>query len=166
MHRSLPQPDPRRQKQVWSLGSGYPSQISLQLFAFDMRLMTCSECESMRLIILVLLHRCASTSNRDPLQQAGSNATGRILDRKSVLSRRGKQPAPCLAGMDDLIHLRGHAAHSCFLSAGMYRILVRDLHRLTELFPAMWKKVITVVFTRLVFNDQHCQGAGALVLLV
>ncbi|KAK3824522.1 MAG: hypothetical protein J3Q66DRAFT_325274 [Benniella sp.] len=36
-----------------------------------MRLMTCSECESMRLIVLVLLHRCASTSNRDPLQQSG-----------------------------------------------------------------------------------------------
>ncbi|KAK3812221.1 MAG: hypothetical protein J3Q66DRAFT_349747 [Benniella sp.] len=39
-----------------------------------MRLMTCSECESMRLIVLVLLHRCASTSNRDPSQQSGSNA--------------------------------------------------------------------------------------------
>ncbi|KAK3828587.1 MAG: hypothetical protein J3Q66DRAFT_323023 [Benniella sp.] len=43
-----------------------------------MRLMTCSECESMRLIVLVLLHRCASTSNRDPSQESGSITVDRI----------------------------------------------------------------------------------------
>ncbi|KAK3828604.1 MAG: hypothetical protein J3Q66DRAFT_323070, partial [Benniella sp.] len=43
-----------------------------------MRLMTCSECESMRLIVLVLLHRCASTSNRNRSQQSGSITVDRI----------------------------------------------------------------------------------------
>ncbi|KAK3811868.1 MAG: hypothetical protein J3Q66DRAFT_348706, partial [Benniella sp.] len=41
-----------------------------------MRLMTCSECESTRLIVLFLLHRCASTSNRDRSQQSGSITVG------------------------------------------------------------------------------------------
>ncbi|KAK3812309.1 MAG: hypothetical protein J3Q66DRAFT_350018 [Benniella sp.] len=43
-----------------------------------MRLMTCSECESMRLIVLVLLHRSASTSNRNRSQQSGSVTVDRI----------------------------------------------------------------------------------------
>ncbi|KAK3811885.1 MAG: hypothetical protein J3Q66DRAFT_348763, partial [Benniella sp.] len=43
-----------------------------------MRLMTCSECESTRLIVLFLLHRCASTSNQDRSQQSGSIAASGI----------------------------------------------------------------------------------------
>jgi len=67
-----------------SLGSGYLSQISVQLYCFDMRLMTRSECESTRVIVLVLLHRSASTSigirgsSQDPSHQAGSITVGRI----------------------------------------------------------------------------------------
>ncbi|KAK3812158.1 MAG: hypothetical protein J3Q66DRAFT_349508 [Benniella sp.] len=52
-----------------------------------MRLMTCSECESMRLIVLVLLHRCASTSNRDRSRQDPTQQSGCWIERASQVER-------------------------------------------------------------------------------
>ncbi|KAK3824566.1 MAG: hypothetical protein J3Q66DRAFT_325420 [Benniella sp.] len=54
-----------------------------------MRLMTCSECESMRLIVLVLLYRCARTSKRDPSQQSGFIALVEDTRSKEHLKSKG-----------------------------------------------------------------------------
>ena len=86
-----------------------------------MRLMTCSECESTRLIVLVLLHRCASTSNRDPRQQSGSITVGGIQCSKQDAGSKERQIEGVSnwvlvwqTWMDDLTHLRGHATHMSF----------------------------------------------------
>ncbi|KAK3811854.1 MAG: hypothetical protein J3Q66DRAFT_348660 [Benniella sp.] len=63
-----------------------------------MRLMTCSECESMRLMVLVLLHRCASTSNRNRAadgihhsRQDSTQQSGCWIERASQVERVSNQ---------------------------------------------------------------------------